>query len=108
MKNYQINIAAQNKIVENVTSENSELKDQLEEIKLKLITTQKELESVKSSEKNLREEIEDLKSQLKEERKPPKTDLEVMKDRAHEFLYSSYQRQPMQTIKDRIELPGMY
>ena len=35
-----------------------------------------------------------------------KTDIQMMKEKAHEYLYSAFQRQKMAVINDRIELQG--
>ena len=36
------------------------------------------------------------------------SEVDQMRAKAHEYLFSSFQRQPFQTITDRIELPGLF
>ena len=71
------------------------------------IETQKKIiQSLSEENEELKNQIKDLKLRLQEAGQPIKADIEIMRERALEYLHKAYVRQPMQVINDRIEIEG--
>ena len=94
----------------NVLSKSS-AKIQLQKMTLQTLSEEKEkneklYEENKLLLKTAQKKIQGLEEALAKTGKKVKSDIEIMRDRAQEYLHKAYVLQEMQNIDDRIEIEG--
>ena len=81
-------IEEKQKIIANLTSEISTAQSRLEE----------KLDSISKTQQKIDEMMQNAEI---------KTDIQMMREKAHKYLFSEFQKQKMAVINDRIELEGI-